>query len=58
MLLRRLRAEGHRVLLFAQMTKMLDILEVLLVSLCIPVLVEVQLLDKITDGIPKSSSVE
>ncbi|XP_062211289.1 chromatin-remodeling ATPase INO80-like [Phragmites australis] len=26
-LLRRLRAEGHRVLLFAQMTKMLDILE-------------------------------
>ncbi|PAN49661.1 hypothetical protein PAHAL_9G464500 [Panicum hallii] len=27
MLLRRLRAEGHRVLLFAQMTKMLDILE-------------------------------
>jgi hypothetical protein len=46
------------VLLFAQMTKMLDILEVLLVSLCIPVLVEVQLLDKITDGIPKSSSVE
>jgi DNA helicase INO80 len=30
MLLRRLRAEGHRVLLFAQMTKMLDILEVLL----------------------------
>ncbi|KAJ1297121.1 hypothetical protein BS78_01G353700 [Paspalum vaginatum] len=27
MLLRRLRGEGHRVLLFAQMTKMLDILE-------------------------------
>jgi len=27
MLLRRLRSEGHRVLLFAQMTKMLDILE-------------------------------
>jgi chromatin-remodeling ATPase INO80 len=34
MLLRRLRTEGHRVLLFAQMTKMLDILEVSIVSLC------------------------
>lgn len=28
-LLKRLRAENHRVLLFAQMTKMLNILEVL-----------------------------
>jgi hypothetical protein len=35
MLLRRLRVEGHRVLLFAQMTKMLDILEVLLYATCL-----------------------
>ncbi|KAG8063353.1 hypothetical protein GUJ93_ZPchr0003g17346 [Zizania palustris] len=37
-LLRRLRAENHRVLLFAQMTKMLDILEVVLIPLCMSTL--------------------
>jgi len=33
-LLKRLRAENHRVLLFAQMTKMLNILEVCSFFLC------------------------
>ena len=33
-LLKELRAEGHRVLLFAQMTKMLNILEVRQRSTC------------------------